>query len=285
MLTKKNAIISLIVLALGVFAVFINFYTNQIESNAFTIAVTESHRDLLSDVDTLSAELDRKINIKLFDNENDLMKEVYSGQVDAYCINLLSYIESFSKRPSSKAILGIPNDYYLVASIEVVKMPGYVELLESNKLSVSNSSSEKKISRPRIGVFDQLITEQMLNGFRYTTMTYYDSNERLRALNDSLIDYAIISKDLYDSNQHVIIKKMSDLGYFEDVFILSKNWLDTSIEEQLNIVEMLSKSMAYSVDLPNESQVIQAMTTLFNAERIQTRYYYEDLVYSELTGK
>lgn len=274
MVSKKNTFIIVLILALGVFAIFINLLTYKMESSAFTIGVTESKSDLFYDLDRLSSDLSNKVVLKTYISESELMKAVYSGQVDAYPINLFSYIESFSKLPSGKAIIGIPSDYYLIASYEKINMPDYVD-----KLTLTEDS-RGKISRPKIGVFESVISEQLLDGIRFSSMTYSDSKERLKALNDSIIDYAIVRDDYYDSDQYAIIKKISDIGYTQDVFVLSKEWIDKDIEEHLNIVSSIINVISTKVTSPDEDQVIRAMTYLFNSERLQTRYYYKDLVYS-----
>lgn len=274
MISKKNAFIIALILGLGVFAIFINLLTYQIESNAFTIAVTDSQSAMFQNLDRLSNDLSTKVVLKKYANEFELMKAVYSGQVDAYSINLFRYIESYSKLPSGKAIVGIPTDYYLVASRKMVAMPDYVDKLAATE------DSRGKITRPKIGIFESVISEQLLSGIRYSSITYSDSNERLKALNDSIIDYAIIREDYFDTTQYVVLKKLTDFGYTQDVFVLSREWIDNDIEDHLNIVTSIINAFTKTVTTPNEDEVIRAMTYLFNTERIQTRYYYKDLVYT-----
>lgn len=274
MISKKNAFIIALIIGLGVFAIFINLLTYQIESKAFTIAVTESQSALFHNLDQLSSDLSTKVVLKKYANEFELMKAVYSGQVDAYSINLFRYIETYSKLPSGKAIIGIPTDYYLVASQVVVNMPDYVDKLTSTE------DSRGKITRPKIGIFESVISEQLLSGSRYSSISYSDSKERLKALNDTIIDYAIIREDYYDQTQYSILKKLSDFGYTQDVFVLSKTWIDNDIEAQLDIVTSIINTFTTPVSAPKEDEVMKAMTLLFNSERIQTRYYYKDLVYT-----
>ncbi len=221
----------------------------------FTIAITRSHAKLFEQFKNLSSKLSTEVVLEIYENESDLMKAVYGGDVDAYSINVFSYIEQFADLPNGKAILGLPSEYYLIAK------------------------QDREVARPKIGIFDKTLTFYMLQGAKYTTVSYSNTSERLQALNDGLIDYAIIASADFEVGKAIIVKKMSDLGYNEDLFVLNRPWIDADIEAGLDIVENISKALTQATKAPDEILLMRAMSELFKEEKIPTRYYYKDLVY------
>jgi len=255
MKVTKILVLSVIVFIISVSAIWLSFENQQKAEAPFTIAITKSHAKLFENYKALSANLSKEVVLKIYDNEAALMKAVYSGSVDAFSINVFTYLKQFADLPKGKAILGLPAEYYLIAT------------------------QDGDVERPKIGTFDEPLTFYMLKGVKYETVTYSGAAERLQALNDGLIDYAIISSADYNAENALIIKKMSTLGYNEDIFVLTQPWIESDSELGLNIVAHISKILTLETKAPDEATLMKAMSELFKDEKIPTRYYYKDLVY------
>ncbi len=255
MRASKTLALLIIVFIISAVSIALAFNAHKIADAPFTIAITKQHAKLFENYKALNKDLFEDVTLEIYANEAELMKAVYGGSVDAFSINVFSYLEQYAELPMGKAILGLPADYYLIA-----KQPGEVD-------------------RPKIGIFDETLSFYMLQGVKYTTVAYSDQSKRLQALNDGLIDYAIISSIDYNPENSIIFKKMSALGYKEDLFILTRPWIDSDIEGGLDLIKQLSKILPEDIKAPNEVMLMKAMSELFKDEKIPTRYYYKDLVY------
>jgi hypothetical protein len=255
MKASKTMVLIIVVLIISSTAIARTLSDQKKAEMPFTIAITKAHAKRFEHYKALSTKVNTEVILDIYENESDLMKAVYSGTVDAYSINVFAYLEQFADLPKGKAILGLSNDYYLIT-----KQTG-------------------EIDRPQIGVFDETLSFYLLHGTKYATITYSETSERLQALNDGFIDFAIVSSADYDENQAIIVKKMSDLGYTEDLFVLTRPWIDKDVELGLNIVQNLTNILTEETNAPDETILMKAMSELFKDEKIPTRYYYEDLVY------
>lgn len=245
--------IIVIVISIGALALTI---LSQLKADApFTIAVTKAHAQKFENYQALSPKLNVSVALEIYEDEADLMKAVYSGSVDAYSINVFTYLEQFNDLPKGKAILGLSSDYYLIAK------------------------KENDTSRPKIGIFDETLSYYMLRGAKYSTVYYSSTKERLKALYEGLIDYAIISSADYDQAQAIIFKKMSTQGYNEDLFILTNPWIESEGEIGLDIVNQISETLTQETKAPDKTLLMKAMSELFKDEKIHNRYAYEDLVF------
>lgn len=255
MRANKTLALLIIVIIISAVAVALSFNAQKKADAPFTIAITKQHAKLFENYKSLSQNLFEEVTIEIYENEAELMKAVYGGSIDAFSINVFTYLEQYAELPMGKAIFGLPADYYLIA-----KQTGEVE-------------------RPKIGVFDDTLSFYMLQGIKYTTVAYSDTSKRLQALNDGLIDYAIISSIDYNAENSIIFKKMSALGYKEDLFILTRPWIDLDTDSGLDLINQISKVLPQDIKAPDEVMLMKAMSDLFKDEKIPTRYYYKDLVY------
>jgi hypothetical protein len=255
MKASKTLALIILVFIISATAITLTLKDQKKADIPFTIAITKAHAKHFENFRSLATKVNTEVILDIYDNESDLMKAVYSGSVDAYSINTFAYLEQFADLPSGKAILGLPSDYYLIT-----KQTG-------------------EIDRPQIGVFDDILSFYLLQGEKYATITYTNSLERIQALNDGFIDFAIVSSADYDAQQAIIVKKMSDLGYTEDLFVLTRSWIEKDSEMSLNIVQNLTNILTEATKAPDETILMKAMSDLFKDEKIPTRYYYKDLVY------
>ncbi len=255
MKASKTLVLLLIVIIISTTAIALTLSDQKKADVPFTIAITKAHAKRFEHYKALSTKVNTEVILDIYENESDLMKAVYSGTVDAYSINVFAYLEQFADLPKGKAILGLPTDYYLIT-----KQVG-------------------EVNRPQIGVFDETLSFYLLHGAKYATISYSETSERLQALNDGFIDFAIVSSTDYDAQQAIVVKKMSDLGYTEDLFVLTRPWIDKDSETELNIIQNLTNIMTEETKAPDETMLMKAMSELFKDEKIPTRYYYKDLVY------
>lgn len=255
MKTPKILLLLIFVFIISAAAIALMLSDQKKSDAPFTIAITKAHAKRFEHYKALSTKVNTEIILDVYENESDLMKAVYSGSVDAYSINVFAYLEQFADLPKGMAILGLPTDYYLIT-----KQAGEVD-------------------RPQIGVFDETLSFYLLHGAKYATISYSETSERLQALNDGFIDYAIVSSTDYDAKQAIVVKKMSDLGYTEDLFVLTRPWIDKDSEMGLNIIQNITNILTEETKAPDETILMKAMSELFKDEKIPTRYYYKDLVY------
>lgn len=256
MKSSKTMTLFIIVFVISASALALSIFSHIKADAPFTIAITKSHAKLFENYQALTSKLNVEVVLEIYENEADLMKAVNGGFVDAYSINVFAYIEHFADLPKGQAILGLPSDYYLIAK------------------------QERTIDRPKIGLFDETLTNYMLSGVKYASISYSNTHDRLNALRDGLIDYAVIPSTDYDPSQGIITKKMSALGYKEDLFILTRPWIESDIEVELDIVQQFSATLTQETKAPDEAMLMKVMSELFMDERIPTRYYYKDLVYN-----
>ncbi len=255
MKASKTLVLLIFVFIISATALALTLSEQKRADVPFTIAITKAHAKRFEHYKALSTKVSTEVILDVYENESDLMKAVYGGTVDAYSINVFAYLEQFADLPYGKAILGLPADYYLIT-----KQAG-------------------EVNRPQIGIFDETLAFYLLHGAKYATISYSETSERLQALNDGFIDFAIVSSSDYDEKQAIVVKKMSDLGYTEDLFVLTRPWLDKDTEMGLNIVQNLANILTEETNAPDETMLMKAMSELFKDEKIPTRYYYKDLVY------
>lgn len=255
MKASKTLALFIIIFFISAAAIALTFNNQKKADDPFTIAITKSHAKRFEHYKALSSKLNTEIILDIYENESDLMKAVYSGSVDAYSINVFAYLAQFADLPKGKAILGLSAEYYLI------------------------TKQEGEVDRPQIGVFDDTLSFYLLHGAKYATISYSDPAERLQALNDGFIDFAIVSSADYDAEKAIIVKRMTDLGYKEDLFVLTSLWIERDREIGLDIVQSLSNILTEVTNAPDETMLIKAMSELFKDEKIPTRYYYKDLVY------
>lgn len=243
-------------LTLSVIAIFLSIYNSVNERNDFVIALTPEFRSLMSQTNTLSEQLERPVKVVVLENENELIKSVYSGEVDAYVTNSFFYIEQYAKLNGARAVFGIPSDYFLV--------------------SLMNSDS----THQRVGVFDTFIPKLLIGNETYTNVFIPDSHKRITALNEDFVSHIILHESSLDVTKHKIVEKMSNRGYTQDLFILTSEWIEYDQAHNHVLLELLQNALSKPLVKPIESEILSAMTFLFRLEFIPTRYYYKDLVYS-----
>ena len=269
----KIGMLTLLVCFFSAAALLINFYLDTKTKEIFFIGMDRSHVQLRIDTDKLSEVVGRDVRVLFFDDEADLLKSVYQGDIDAYILNTFNYISNLDKLERAKAVLAISADYYFVANKKEFPTFSEIPLHEENS---PNTPSFK------VGISETLISDFIMSSTSLKTdTTELKPTEIIKALDDGLIEFAVISKSNYHQDKHLILKKASDLGYQEDVLILTHEWIELETIEDLGIVAAFDFESEIE-RLPAEAQMMNIMTLLFNAEINDTRYYFDDLVFNGL---
>ena len=269
----KIGMLTLLVCFFSAAALLINFYLDTKTKEIFFIGMDRSHVQLRIDTDKLSEVVGRDVRVLFFDDEADLLKSVYQGDIDAYILNTFNYISNLDKLERAKAILAISADYYFVANKK--EFPTFSEIPLYEEKSPDTPSF-------KVGISETLISDFIMSSTSLkTNTTELKPTEIIKALDDGLIEFAVISKSNYHQDKHLILKKASDLGYQEDVLILTHEWIELETIEDLGIVAAFDFESEIE-RLPAEAQMMNIMTLLFNAEINDTRYYFDDLVFNGL---
>ena len=269
----KIGMLTLLVCFFSAAALLINFYLDTKTKEIFFIGMDRSHDQLRIDTDKISEVVGRDVRVLFFDDEADLLKSVYQGDIDAYILNTFNYISNLDKLERAKAILAISADYYFVANKK--EFPTFSEIPLHEEKSPDTPSF-------KVGISETLISDFIMSSTSLkTNTTELKPTEIIKALDDGLIEFAVISKSNYHQDKHLILKKASDLGYQEDVLILTHEWIELETIEDLGIVAAFDFESEIE-RLPAEAQMMNIMTLLFNAEINDTRYYFDDLVFNGL---
>lgn len=254
---KKTPILFVVILVLTSVVIITNLMVLNQKRHTLTIGLTPQQNTLITGSKKMTLDGPYKVKFVIYDTEQELLQAVYARNVDVYILDTYSYIEQFAKLPSSRAILGVPSDYFLVAT------------------------SEEPVTRPRIGMLSNNgIPGHLLNGTIYSEHIYNDYHECLQALSSGLIDRAVLQEKYVDLTKFKVLSKLSSLGYKEDLLIVSTTWLEKNDEEDLSLLQNIAALFKTDLQKPNETQLIDVMTELFTSETITTRYYYKDLVYT-----
>lgn len=270
---NKIGMLTLLVCFFSAAALFLNFYLDAKTKEFFIIGMDRSHDRLQLNTDKLSETVGQDVRVLYFDDEADLLKSVYQGDIDAYILNTFNYISQLDQLEGAKAILGVSTDYYLVANKTIFPTFTEIPLYE-----------EKSPDTPtfKVGITEPLISDFILSTTSLkTSISKLKPTEIIRALDEGLIDFAVISKSDYRENHHLILKKASDLDYQEDVLILTQEWIELETIEDMGIVAAIDFESEVE-KLPVEAHMMNIMTLLFNAEINDTRYYFDDLVFNGL---
>lgn len=269
----KIGLLTILVCLISVGALLLSVYLDAKTKAIFFIGMNYSHENLQINTDKLSEALGIDVRILYFDDEAELLKSVYQGDIDAYVLNTFNYISNLDKLERAKAILAIPADYYLVANKE--DFPTFADFPIYEEKTPDTPSF-------KVGISETLISDFILSATTLkTSITELKPAEIIKTLNDGLIDLAVISESDYQEDRHVILKKASELGYQEDVLILTHKWIELETIEDLGIVAAFDFKSEVE-RLPAEAQMMNIMTLLFNAEINNTRYYFDDLVFNGL---
>ncbi|HAS73452.1 MAG TPA: hypothetical protein DCS67_04850 [Clostridiales bacterium UBA8960] len=252
----KSSFYIVMTLVISIAAIVLSIYTSNDARNHFVIALTPEHRSLFDQTHILSEGIKRPVKVIELENEYELKKRIYSGEVDAYVVGSFFYIEQYSQLGGSWAVFGVPSDYYLVTLM--------------NHESTQN----------RVAAFDSFMPSILIGDGSLSNVLIYDSEKRLIALSEDYVSHIIIHASSFDPTKHQIVEKMSNRGYTEDLLILTAEWIEYDTEHNHDLIRTLSQVMTKPLDKPAESEVLSAMTYLFRNEYIPTRYYYKDLVYS-----
>lgn len=253
---NKNPLILFMILLLACAVIIINILGVMQEQQTLTIGLTAQQNTLL--VKSKKIELDGPYKVKFitYETEQELLQAIYAKKVSVYILDTYSYIVQYSKLPNSRAVFGIPSDYYLIAV------------------------TDQTFNRPRVGMLSTSISDHMLSGKVYSKHIYNSYEECLQDLNSGLIDQAVLQEKYIDLSKYKIISKLSSKGYKEDLLIITTPWLEKNDEEDLSLLNSISALFKDDIQKPNEAQLIEVMSELFTNESIPTRYYYKDLVYT-----
>lgn len=253
---KKNPLLIILILVLACTVIAINFWEINLRKNTLTIGLTPQQMTLLSSKVPFDLGDPFKVKLVTYETEQALLQAIYAKKVDVYILDTYRYIEQFAKLPSSRAVFGIPSDYYLI------------------------TLSDEQVKRPRVGMLSNSISEHLLKGKVYSEHLYSDYKECLQALNNGLIDQAVLQERYVDESKFKVLSKLSSLGYKEDLLIVSTSWLEKNDDEDLALLNNIASMYEMNLEKPNETQLVDVMTELFTSENIPTRYYYKDLVYT-----
>lgn len=289
MTSKKYGLILFSIFVLSIGGILLNVYLDTLSQKMFVIGVTHSHDQMLTQTKTLEGIVEQKIQIKTYNDEVELMKAVYSGEIDAFVINAFNYIDSYSELEGAKAILGIPADYYLISQKAKIVASGDASQAGASEIGASSTDTSNSKVAPKddvsfaVGTYDELLSEYLISGIDFkTTRDFYSPLDAIKALRDGIIQYACVPKSYYDADEHDILKKISTMGYTQDVLVLTQAWLEKETMDDLRLIPAFKKAIVVETTLPDESQIMNIMTLLFNAEINETRYYYDDLVFNGL---
>ncbi|GAB6109291.1 substrate-binding domain-containing protein [Fusibacter bizertensis] len=253
---KKTPILFFVILVLTSAVIITNLLVYNQNRQTLTIGLTPQQNTLIDKTKKMNLDAPYKVKFVIYDNEQALLQAIYAKNVDVFILDTYSYIEQYAKLPSSRAILGVPSDYYLIAT------------------------SESPIIHPRVGMLSSSLPEHLLSGTVYSKYIYNDYNECLQALSSGLIDQAVLQEKYVDLKKFMVLTKLSSLGYKEDLLIVSTPWLEKNDEEDLSLLQNINTLFNSELLKPNEAQLVDVMTELFTSEIITTRYYYKDLVYT-----
>ena len=257
---KQIVILGVVIIICTSLALILNLVFTLQEKNIFKIGIASTSPLRIADTKDLEEAIGIPVQLMIYPSEAELIKNLRSDQLDAYTMNPFTFIENFASTEGDRAILGIPNDYFLVT-------------LNTTEL----------IEMPKIGLIDEHMSSLLISSITpgHTTKEFSDPQDGLRALNDGQITHLVIPKALYDKNNHRIVEKLSFLGYSEELLILTKYWQDFDFENDYPLQQAINDSLYEALSPPDTNQLINAMTYLFNLEKLNTRYYYEDLVHQE----
>lgn len=269
----KIGLLTILVCLFSAGALVLNFFLDSKTKEIFFIGMDRTHDHLQINTEKLADVLGTDVRIQYFDDEADLLKSVYQGDIDAYILNTFNYISNKDKLEGAKAILAITADYYFVANKK--EFPTFSEIPLYEEKSPDTPSF-------KVGISETLISDFIMSTTTLkTSVTELKPSEIIKSLNDGLIELAVISKSDYREDEHLILKKASELGYEEDVLILTHDWIELETLEDLGIVSAFDFESEIE-RLPAEAQMMNIMTLLFNAEINNTRYYFDDLVFDGL---
>lgn len=257
---KQVVILGIVIIICTAFALILNFLFALQEKNIFKIGITSTTSLQFRNNDAIEEVVGIPVKLIIYPSEADLIKNLRSDQLDAYTMNSFTFIENFASTEGDRAILGVPNDYFLVT-------------LNTTEL----------IEMPKIGLIDEHMSSLLISNMTpgHTTKDFSDPHDGLRALNDAQITHLVIPEALYDKKNHRIVEKLSFLGYTEELLILTKYWQDFDFENDYPLLQAINESLKEDLSAPNTDQLMNAMTYLFNLDKLNTRYYYEDLVHQE----
>lgn len=256
MKSRLNLIILMLII-IGVSAFLAGIYFELKPSKSFIIALTEEHLDQFKSENTLPKILNKGVELKIYQSRNDLLKAVYSEDIDAYIVDAFHYIQNYQSSARSRAIYGIPTNKYLVAKTNEV------------------------ISRPRIASFDEIIANVLINNKEHSVVLYDSEKTIINALHSDFVDLAVLTTKDVATDEFYTLNSLVTLGFTEDVLILSSKWFTDDTDEHLEIITALNAVFKQARSAPDEVSLLNVMGYLFKAERIPTRYYYKDLVYTE----
>ncbi len=253
---NKSPLILFMILLLAGAVIILNILGIKQEQQTLTIGLTSQQSDLLVKSPKIKLDGPYKVRFITYETEQELLQAIYAKKVSVYILDTYSYIVQYSKLPNSRAVFGIPSDYYLIAV------------------------TDQNFNRPRVGMLSTSISDHMLNGKVYSKHIYNDYKECLRDLNSGLIDQAVLQEKYVDLSKYKIISKLSSIGYKEDLLVITTSWLEKEDEEELSLLNSIAALFKDDIQKPNEAQLIEVMSELFTNESIPTRYYYKDLVYT-----
>lgn len=256
MKSRLNWVILMLII-IGATAFITGVYFERMPSKRFIIALTEEHLDQFNNENSLPKILNKDVELRIYQSRNDLLKAVYSEDVDAYIVDAFHYIKNYQTSARSRAIYGIPSDKYLVAK------------------------SNEAITRPRIATFDEIIANVLIKNKEHSVVLYDSEKEIVNALNSDFVDMAVLTTEYDTADAFITQNSLVTLGFTEDVLILSSKWFADDSDDHLEIVAALNVVFKQARTAPDETSLLNVMGYLFKAELIPTRYYYKDLVYTE----
>lgn len=236
----------ILIITLGIIALALNLYIPFQDTSRIHIGML------------YSSEINSPDGVTFYKNSSELIALTKDGEFDAVLLNGLEYIKNYNQLFEYTALYVYPEEYGIVYFDEPVD------------------------NVPKIAITDRLIAEYYIDKTKWLTydiIEYNTEKEAYNALNEGLVDYAVLRTPYLNQSKSIgskLVKVSVDDHLTDHLILIHKRfksdegvWTLNSFQNDLNI---------QSLGIPDEDALIESIRWLYSKNYIATRYYYKDLV-------
>ncbi len=247
-MSRKTIIpIMIIIGAVFIVSILINFYLFKIKKDTFEIGMLNYDR---REFELAATDFPYTIKLVQFDAEDELLQAYLSNDIDAIVIDGFSYVKQYGDFQGGRAVLSKKTPFIIKKS-DLSKAPDKIGSAYEWLLVNYNTHAR--------------------NIFKNTTSA-------LNALLENQVDEVLLPEKMLENASGD--STITHFGDIEMLLIVNSLWLHKDQDESLDLIRTLEQITSDQFITPTESGLNAIVTKLFSSEIIETRYYYKDLVYT-----